>query len=199
MKIFMNHWFPLPWMPQEAKSSRRRSVGGASGGTEQRRSKTSDWAWVSRWIMELQRLSQFRLGGPQNLCESGNLAFSPGWRWEGIIRRRHSSWSWHLHVWRWGSQCGTTQRDGSLPQPRNLASGHWIMPSLPIPPWALRWGCCPHSSSEIGQRSKPLWMLLRPWHHSQWPLLGPVQPCKTPRIPGALPAGGARALEGPWV
>ena len=191
-------------------------------------------------------------------------SFSAGWGWEGIVRWRYPGWSWHLHVWGWGSQFGAREREGTC----------WIDPGLPHPsPWALMQRSCPCSSTEVtqrpkrfwmplrpwcrsqwpllnptqpckntqntgkgrvslsqglgvwilgyhiptntpmvltvrvlftfgaevAQRSKSFWMLLRPWHHSQWSLLDPVQPCKAPRIPGALPARSARPFEGPWV
>ena len=142
---------------------------------------------------DVQRLSQVRLRCFQSWCDSGDLAFSPGWRWEGIVRWRYPSWSWHLHVWRWESQCGTTEGERTW----------WMNPGPPYPspssPWALMWGSCPCSGAEVTQRPKPFWMLPRPWYHSQWSLLDSVQPCQAPRIPGALSTGGPRAPEGSWA
>ena len=70
----------------------------------------------------------------------------------------------------------------SWPAFAHQASSSWPLPWVGSPVLAPR--SCPCSSTEVTQRPKWFWMPLRPWCHSQWPLLSPTQPCKTLRIQG---------------
>jgi hypothetical protein len=76
---------------------------------------------------------------------------------------------------------------------------HSFHPSLPSPSFlgTSLSRHCPACDAEAAMRHKPSCLSLRPWHHHQCPLLDSLQPGEAPRIPGALPAGGSGAAEGP--